>query len=58
MYLDKGTFKTNERWFSKHFFLILSLVKIYIYLFKSFIGNVYVEVRKNLGKVVKTRVFA
>jgi hypothetical protein len=47
MYLDKGNFKISERWLCKHVFLILSLVKIYIYLSKSFIGNVCVEVCKN-----------
>jgi hypothetical protein len=39
----------SERWFCKHIFLILSLVKIYIYLSTSFIGNEYVEVCKNFG---------
>jgi hypothetical protein len=57
MYLDKGNFKMSKRWFCKHAFLILSLVKIYIYLSKSFIGNAYVEVcKKFLGKMVKIRV--
>jgi hypothetical protein len=56
MYLDKGNFKISERWFCKLVFLILSPVKN-IYLPKSCIRNVCVELCKSLGKMVKIRVF-
>jgi hypothetical protein len=55
MYLDKGNFKISERWFCKHVFLILSPVKN-IYLSKSCIRNVCVELCKSLGKMVKITV--
>jgi hypothetical protein len=51
-----GNFKISEGWFCKHVFLTLSPVKN-IYLSKSCIGNACVELYKNLGKVVKIRVF-
>jgi hypothetical protein len=44
-----GNFKISEGWFCKYVFLILSPVKIYIYLSKSFIWNVCVEVCKKFG---------
>jgi hypothetical protein len=51
-----GNFKISEGWFCKHVFLTLSPVKK-IYLSKSFICNVCVELCKNLSKVMKIRVF-
>jgi hypothetical protein len=32
MCLEKDNFEISERWFCKHVFLMLSLVKIYVYL--------------------------
>jgi hypothetical protein len=56
MYLDKGNFKISERWFCKHVFLMLSLVKIYIYPKVSF-EMCLLKYVKILGKVVKIRIF-
>jgi hypothetical protein len=51
MHLEKSNFKISEIYFS----YLMSCKK---YISKSFIGNVYVEVYKQiLGKVVKIRVF-
>jgi hypothetical protein len=58
MYLDKGNFKMSKRWFCKHVFLILSLVKIYIYIYpKVAFEKCVLKCVKILGKMVKIRVF-
>jgi hypothetical protein len=56
MYLEKDNFEISERWFCKHAFLILVPVKMYIYL-KVYVKMCVLKCVKNLGKVVKIRVF-
>jgi hypothetical protein len=56
MYLEKDNFEISERWFCKHIFLMLSLVKMYVYLKVSF-QMCMLKCVKNLGKVAKIRVF-
>jgi hypothetical protein len=56
MYLEKDNFEISERWFCKHVFLMLSLVKIYVYL-KVVCEMCVLKCVKILGKMVKIRVF-
>jgi hypothetical protein len=56
MYSEKNDFEISERWFCKHVFLMLSLVKIYVYL-KVVFEKCVSKCVKILGKMVKIRVF-